>query len=128
MTVTLGQLVQYVLKNRRGKAFFNYTEEHVAYEIYEAAKEGTMLYAVDERGEICGIVVASKVEEMQMMFIKDILTTKAWAIKRFVEIFKKGWPDYRLRAQRWRGTDKNKPELVDYKTERLCNKILTQKD
>ena len=125
MNVTLGQLVEFVLKNRKGRAFYDCSEQHIAFDIWEAAKEGTMLYAVDNDKEICGIVVASKVEEMQMMFIKNILTTQPWAIKRFVEIFQQRYPDYRLRAQRWHGKDK--PKMVDYKTERLCSKILNKK-
>lgn len=128
MNVTLGQLVEFVLKNRRGKAFFNYTEPHIAYDIYHASQEGTMLYAVNDDGKLCGIVVASKVEEMRMMYVKDILTTEPWAIKRFVKMFKEGWPEYRLRAQRWRDAGKTKPTLIDYKTNKLCDKLLKQKD
>ena len=124
MNKTLGELVQFVLANRKGKAFIGFTEEQIASEILQAAEENTMHYVIDNDKNVCGIVIASKVEEMRMMFIKNILTTKPFALKHFVKRFKERFPDYRLRAFRWHGADKTKCDLVDYNTDKLCNRLM----
>lgn len=124
MNKTLGELVQFVLANRKGKAFIGFTEEQIASEILQAAEENTMHYVIDNDKNICGIVIASKVEEMKMMFIKNIITTKPFAIKYFVQRFKELFPEYRLRAQRWHGPNKSRCDLVDYNTNKLCDKLM----
>lgn len=124
MTVTLGQLVEYVLKNRRGKAFFGYTEQQIAIDILMFAKMGTMLYDVNDNDEICGIVIADKTEEDKTMFVRDVLTTSPNTLKKFIAHFKSKFPTYRLIAQRWRGLGRNKAKIVNYNTDKLCNKIM----
>lgn len=124
LEATLGELVKFVLKYRRGKAFLSYTEEHIAYNIYVAAQEGTIQYAKNSEGELCGIVIACKDDVSKILYIQDILTTETWVMKTFVKIFKERFGDCQLRAQRWYGRNRMNREFVQYKTERLCQLFL----
>lgn len=122
--VTLGELVNFVLANRRGKAFAGYPEELIASSILDAANERTLYYSKSDDGAVNGIVVATKVEESKLMFIHDILTTESGVLGRFVAKFRKEFPSYRLRAWRWRSTGKQKQTLVDYRTDELCDRLM----
>ena len=124
--VTLGELVKFVLENRRGKAFLGYPEIDIACNIKWSAEEGTMLYATDDQQKLCGIVVASKIDGSNVLFIRDILTTQKWVFKVFVKQLKEMFPGYTLRAQRYLGEDE-KPKIVNYKTDRLIELVLKEK-
>lgn len=116
--VTLGQLVQYVLDNRKGNAFKDYDELTIALLIQRAASAGTMLYSCDSFDAPNGIVVATKME--RRMHINDILTTDSSVMHVFVSTFKQRWPECQLTATR-------KGHLVQYDTDRLCKKLMKGK-
>lgn len=124
MNVTLQQLVDFVLKNRRGKAFLNYSELNIASSILTASLENTLLYSVDSDGNIDGIVVATKSPEIKVMFINNILTTRHSVLQLFVRTFRKLYPQYSLRAERWHGPDRSICKIVTYNTDKLCSKLL----
>jgi len=126
LEATLGELVKFVLEHRRGKAFYGYTEEHIAYNIYVASQEGTMQYAKNPEGEICGIVIACKDNESKIFYVQDMLTTETWVIKSFIKVFKERFSDYQIRAQRWYGKKRMNREFVQYKTDRLCELFLAK--
>jgi hypothetical protein len=115
--VTLGELVRFVLENRRGKAFGGYTEETIAWGIYTAARRGTMRYATkpDSR-EVCGIVVCDAQDDDKLMYVHDILTTEPWVLKAFVRAFAERWPEYHLAGMRY-------GKRMNYRTGRFCNLV-----
>lgn len=120
--VTLGDLVLYVLNNRRGNAFKDYSEHDIASNILQAVNNnGILHYAVNDNGTICGIVVASRDEEAKKIFVDDILTTEDWVFKKFIEILRDNYSKYRIHAQRWKGTS---PAVVRYNVNKLINKVL----
>lgn len=121
---TLGDLVQYVMLNRRGKAFTGWTEEQVAWELKTAAEEATMQYAMNQKDEIVGIVLAMKSDSEAILYVKAVLTTEKWAMKQFVETFKQRFPNFQLRACRWKGSGKTERNFVKYNTERLVHLFL----
>ena len=120
MKVTLGQMVRFVLDNRKGNAFRDYPEEVIASSISRAADDQTLLYACNQNGEIVGVVTAFCDEKNKKMHVHDILTKERWVLKAFVAEFKARWPEYTLTANRC-------GRFVTYQTEKLCSKLLTLK-
>lgn len=116
--VTLGEMVKFVLDNRKGNAFVDYSEELIANAINEAAKNNTMLYCLTEDGKICGLILARADDENKIMHVDDCLTKEKWCLKSFVNEFRKRWPNYKLTAAR-------RKKFIEYNTTKLCNKILT---
>lgn len=113
--MTLGQLVKFVLNNRRGKAFTGYSEHCIASGILRAARDGTMLYAIsDKTNEPCGVVTAYADRDNKLMYVHDILTTEPWVLKTFVVEFSRRWPGYTIFGLRY-GKEKR------YNTGRLVN-------
>ena len=114
MLLTLKELVDYCLINRKNKVFRGYSEEEIAIGILNASNKGTLLYCVNERCELTGIVIGEIVEDK--MHVRNILTTDRNAIKAFVKEFKTLWPNLTLTAIR-------KGFPVTYNTTKLCNKL-----
>jgi len=116
---TLGDLIKYVLKHRKGTAFIDEDERIIARDIVHASCDDTLLYYLDERDNICGIVVAIENSENKIMFIQNILTTDDRAIVEFIKIFKQKWPLHTIKAMR-----KGKP--LTYNTPKLVNKLISE--
>ena len=122
--VTLGDLVRYVLANRRGNAFLDHHEHDIASLIDGYASKGTMFYACDQENNICGIVIASRNTEAKVVFVLQILTTESWVLPEFIKMLKTTFKGYKLKAHRWKGTGREKEVLTDYNTNRLMKHIL----
>ena len=115
--VTLGQLVKFVLDNRRGNAFKGYSEEVIASGIKRAADDGTLRYCCDEDGSIVGVVTGYVDPEKRIYHVHDIVTNKDWALPALVKAFCDGWPGFEMTACR-------KGKLVYYNTKKLCTKLM----
>lgn len=115
--VTLGELVRYVLENRRGNAFRGYSELEIASGIKLASDNGTLLYAVDKDGTLCGVITAEDKTNENEMFIQDFLATESWVFPQFLIQFKEQWPNHTLAAKRY-------GRIITYNTDKLMNKIL----
>lgn len=116
--VTLGELVDYVLKNRKGNAFRNYDEHTIASGIKRAADSRTLLYSCRDDGSLCGIIVCVEDESAKTMNVQDLLTTERWVLPKFVLYFREHFPGYKLAALR-----RDKPVIYN-KTPELCNKLM----
>jgi hypothetical protein len=114
--ITIGDLVKFIMENRRGNAFKAYPEELVASTIKRASEAKTLRYALDRTGNIRGVVVAFYDELTDCMYIHDILTLDRWIMPVFINDLKKLWPTATALAHR-RG------KLVKYNTAKLHAKI-----
>jgi len=123
--VTLGELVEFVLKCRRGKAFAGYTEPEIANMIIDKAQKESLLYACNKDDKVCGIILATIYPDAKIVFVDDVLTTERWAFKSFVRLFKERFNDFRLVAQRWKGPQRANPITICYNTDKLTKRILT---
>jgi len=117
---TLGQCVEFVLKHRKGNAFKDYEEHHIASDLLMCSNEGTMFYAVNPVGELCGVVTAIANVDKKIMYVRDILAIERWVLPTFVRMFKERFPDYTITASR-------RCKERTYNTVRLVNKILSRK-
>lgn len=116
---TLGDLVEFVLRNRKGKAFANYSELDIASSILDCSRNEVMHYLVNSSNCVCGIVIATKDIDNKVMFVREILTTEGWAFKEFVKLLLKQYSNFKLQAQRYKGAGKLTPRFVNYNTNRL---------
>ena len=115
--VTLGELVKFVLENRKGNAFRDYAELAIASGIKDASEQGTLLYALDKSDQLCGIIVCTEDRKNQLMHVNNFLATQSWVLYSFIKNFIQNWPDFTLTAKR-----KNK--VIHYDTKKLYNKIM----
>lgn len=117
---SLGELVQFVLDNKRDGAFVGYEKENVASSINTISKLGVMRYVRNDAGVLCGLVLAYEDKITKVLHITDVLTTEKWVMKAFVQEFKKLFPGYTLAANRnWA-----KHYVIYKNTERLCNLLM----
>lgn len=114
---TVGDLVVYVLKNHKRDGFKDWTVDHLIYKISMGIDSYTTLYSVDKSNNIDGIVVGTKDASKKVIFIDGILTTNVGVLKRFVQMFKRLYPNYSLEATR-RG------KRVIYNTPRFVSKFI----
>lgn len=114
---TVGDLVVYVLKNHKRDGFKDWTVDHLIYKISMGIDSYTTLYSVDKSNNIDGIVVGTKDASKKVIFIDGILTTNIGVLKRFVQMFKRLYPNYSLEASR-RG------RKVVYNTPRFVSKFI----
>lgn len=118
--ITLGQLVKFILANRKGKAFKDYSEQTIAFQLIEASRNNALLYDVNEVGNPCGIIVCERDDTNKILHVHDILITDSRrTLGKFIRYFKQHLPDYTLSEQK-------KDQRVLVKTDKLCRRILLQ--
>lgn len=123
MNATLGELVEFVIANRKGKAFIDYSEPEIANLILQSSEEGGLFYLTNNDNKVCGIVLATIDSNLHTFFVNDILTTDKDAFKRFIVAFKDKFSNFNIRGERRRGKE-GTPRLINYNTQRLVNLIL----
>jgi len=116
---TLADVVEYIMANRRGKAFYKWTRSEITLTLAEAVNEGTFLYSVDDRGNINGCVHGTRFVKDNVLFVHNILTTGGTVVLiNFIKRFRELFFGYRLEATR-RGRTKI------YNTDKFVSKFLT---
>lgn len=119
--ITLGKLVEFVLKHRKGRAFNGYNTTTIAQEILDGMKSNTLRYAINEREEIVGIVCAAANPVNKTLYVHDILTTESWVLSKFVNDFQQTFAGWSIHSTRRCG------KVIRYNTQRLIRLILNSK-
>lgn len=91
--ITIGELAEWIMKNRRDKAFYDYSLERIINELTRCAEELSML-CVTENGEITGVICCEKDPVNKVFFVHDVLTTKPGIIKKMAAFFRDNYPQY----------------------------------
>lgn len=89
---TVQEVVDWVLKNRKGNAFKDYSPIKVLLQVHEGMQRDEIL-CISEGKDIVGVICWEKMPS-NVIFVHDILTTKKGAFKRmidFLNIHFKGW-------------------------------------
>lgn len=113
----LGDLVEFILLNRRGKAFVKWTRQEITMALLEALESGTLLYSISPRGYINGVVHGSK-HDGHTLHIHNILTIEDGVFRTFVKRFNELYPGWKLEARRH-------DRIKEYNTPRLITKMTT---
>lgn len=116
--LTVRDLVCFVLQNRRGKAFEDWTADELALAFLEGLGKKLAIYCVAPDGQLVGVALANSAPEYKVIHVVGVLTTNKFALPALISKFKELYPDWDLQGYR-RGL------LVRYfKTEKLVSKIL----
>lgn len=113
---SIGDMVQFVLKNRGSKCFIGHSEAQVCGQLYTCMENGTLLYTINDNAELNGIIIAEIRESEGVLFVAEALTEGLHCIREIVKTARKRWPDLRLEWWR-RGIHKR------YNTERIYRKL-----
>lgn len=96
MKKTIREIVDWIVQNRKGKAFENYSEHQIATELLNCSERNTMLLSIDKCGNIVGVVTAQAMTDKKIMFVWNILTIRKGICKEMLLEFFKIWPNYTL--------------------------------
>jgi len=114
--ISVGNIVDYVVANRRKKAFEGWLPSEIAQHVIECAEDRSMVYAVGSDGEVVGVVTCQRFDKDKVLFVTNILTSARNLLPEFIKVFKALYPGYSLEADR-RG------KRVVYNTPKLVAKI-----
>jgi hypothetical protein len=88
---TVLDLVKFILRNRKGKVFRDWSVQCIAEQFNKAFDENLAAYTVNKNGELTGIAIAEL--NGNVFRIKAILTTEsmAWFLlyKKYLELYEK---------------------------------------
>lgn len=118
--ITVGDIVDYVLANRRGKAFVDWSREHITDSVINGMKNNTIFYALNTSNEVVGVVVGIKYASIKVVHVSAILTTQKGVLRKFVSMLNKFYPGWLISACRH---DRN----VEYSGDKLGRKLLSRK-
>ena len=94
--ITIGQLADWIITNRRDKAFKDYSKEKIIDELNTCANSLSMLYVTNESDEITGVVCCKNDSIARVLYVYDILATKPGVIKHMLQYFLNNFPQYKL--------------------------------
>lgn len=118
--ITFNKCIEYVLKNRKGDAFRDFSPEDIYATIQASAQVGAFCYVVHDE-ELVGVVTGVPHEAIQQLHITQILTTHKGALREMVSEFRARFPGWTLSATRG-GTLSN----YGSRTKTLCNRLSKQ--
>ena len=119
MKVTIPDLIQFVLRNRRGKAFKGWTPQQIGWRIERALNNGGLAMAVNDKGAIVGLCCATPDHEKKVLHVDEILTTWPQALSGIIQKYKQWFDGFEITARR-----RGKQKL--YRTGRLVHLLSRQ--
>lgn len=115
--ITVGHLAEYILDNRKDKAFVGDTFVNLCAGLEEDIHKGCLLYVCDDKQPnepFTGVVSFTPDFESKKIFVRNIVVTKHSALVIFVRHFSHVYTDYTIEAMR-------DNEFIKYNTHRLIN-------
>lgn len=95
--MTLGDAVKFIMDNRSGDAFKDFTEEQIAETLERTMAEGWLPWA-EEEGKLVGIACCFMVSGK--LDVDNIIATKPWVVKRFARQANELFPGIEFTANR----------------------------
>lgn len=117
---TIEDLTNYILVNRKGKAFLNWTRQQIVEIINQCLEDNSLGYAVDSDNKIVGVICAIKHGQEKVLYITAVLCTAPKLLSKFVELYNILYPGWKLEALR-------RDKKVTYNTDRLLKLINLRK-
>lgn len=115
--VSVGQLAEWIIANRKGSAFKNDTFENICAGIQEDIKNNNLLFVLDDDSEIIGVVSFTSDRTNRILFVRNILITRHSALVIFAAHFKQHFDGYIITANRGN-------QEIMYNTSRLIGHLL----
>jgi predicted molibdopterin-dependent oxidoreductase YjgC len=93
---TLKNLIDFVMANKTNKTFIGMNYNEIVRLIFTGINDGTLLYALDNDGNIVGMILAEQRVDKKVLFVTENLSMCLSTLKQFAKIAKERCPDYKL--------------------------------
>src|SRR5215475_8790165 len=100
--ISIGQLAEWILKNRKGKAFRGYSFEKITNELMECADASSML-CVTDNNDIVGVICCKRDIHKRILYVYDILTIRKGIVKRMLEFAAREYPGFTIEGNTKKG-------------------------
>ena len=94
--ITLGKIAEWVLDNRRGKAFVRYTLKETLDEITWCSDKRTIIVVTDDNGYIVGVTTGRVDVNENVFFVYNVLTTKPGIFQQMKQWIHTNFPGYTI--------------------------------
>jgi len=94
--LTFGDLIEFILKNKSDKTFIGQSLQNIIDNVGTALDNETLFYAVDESGNITGMILAEIREEAGVLFVTENLAMSINTLKGVAKKARIMFPQYKL--------------------------------
>ena len=115
-TPTFGELMKFIMENKKDKTFLNYSEPQIACMVKEALDDNCLYYHQNIDGSISGMILAEISTGSRVLFVMECLSMCLSTLRLFARKAKVQFKGYRLE---WMRHGKHKV----FNTERVYNKL-----
>jgi len=115
--MNVGDVVKYVLVNRKGKLLKDWSPYQLTLSIDTAIRDGMFTFCTDSKNNLTGVAWGVPNYVTKNIHIDAILTTHKDALKQLVQFFRDTKNEWTLTAER-------RTRFMIYNTPRLTQKIL----
>ena len=98
--VSIEDIIQFVLKYRRGKAFKDYTEEQIRNDIVRSVDTMSIIVDTYEQNNILGVATGYALWSKRVIHVKNILTISNSSLRRIFKRFMEIYPGWKLQGER----------------------------
>ena len=95
---TLQHIVEFVNKYKGSRAFLGWKDDEIMKAIILGVRNGTYMYASEPSGEIVGVVYGWLIPEKNVYYLENMITTKPWVMREFIQTMMQKWPGYHVEA------------------------------
>lgn len=95
MNYNIIQTAEWILNNRKGKAFINYPLQEIINELHYSATNLSGVITTDDTS-ITGVCTGKMNHDKHLYFVQNVLTTTPQAIRQMINFFNTAYPSYRL--------------------------------
>jgi hypothetical protein len=88
-------MADWIVSNRRNKAFKNYSREKILQQILDGVTNKTCCYVFGEHS-IIGVCFGTPDDTKKEFFVDDILVTEHGVVKQMMKYFITRWPTYSI--------------------------------
>ena len=104
--ITFKDLTEWIIRNRTGASFKDYTELHIIGMLDRCAKDNTML-VIHHNDIIEGIVCGRVLNDDKVFYVDDILTLRKGLVKQMMRTFVMRFPGYTIQGRHRSGRERN---------------------
>lgn len=96
MSLTVKDMMKFILRHRGGRVFVNMSIPQIGYEIQQCLAHGFVLHTTDETGAMSGMVLALVDDEKQLIHVRENLAMNITNLRVFARHVHDKWPDYEV--------------------------------
>lgn len=98
--MTVGQLIDWIVLNREGKVFKDFSLNEIAAAVKAGIANKTLYYATNADGSISGMILAHPNYRRRVLFVTENMAMSLATLKLFAKRAKAEFPGWRIEAMR----------------------------